>query len=305
MLVGFCNNIAAVLAEKIISLKNDIDTKLAGLTHFSENPIERLRYHIIGSDTLDGGIFDYFEKEKLLTTSKLQPGNRDYLIVSHEDSEKVHELSNKIICSNNSFRTGSIDFNSFGDGDGMRKDMMRFFRRLQASLAKTTEHEGLNLAYIKLVDDYNKTIAQECAALVIKALRKNIYYRDLNEEEKKLADFLMELGYIKYEDETSRIVFPIPVFEPQDIKIINEVSDLIVHNLFDTVKQTINTLDMTMPGLTSIKHEVSFPDIANELWHLIFGPINEYLVKSGFFAAPEYKAGEGRYFQALYIYKLD
>jgi len=41
-------------------------------------------------------------------------------------------------------------------------------------------------------------------------------------------------------------------------------------------------------------------EVANEMWHQIFGYTNEYLVKCGFVQEPEYEDGQGRYLQAIY-----
>lgn len=298
----FSKDIGKVLGERIIGLKDEIDFKLKGLTHYKDSSIERLRYHVIGCDTLDGGAIEEFSKRGLLTTSKSQPGGRDYLIIGYEESEKASKYSNKLLCSCNIFNSDNIAFGSFGDGGGSRKDMMRFFRRLQGGLQNVTEDEGLNLAYLNLLDDYNKIVAKQASIIMINSLKGNVYYSKLNDGEKKLANFLEELGYISCSKEEEKIKVTVPVFQGKDSKIIDEISNLIVENIYEIVKETIKTLDKSLPYLTSVIHGVDFKDIANELWHLMFGPTNEYLVKVDFFSKPEYKKGEGRYLQALYIY---
>ena len=40
-------------------------------------------------------------------------------------------------------------------------------------------------------------------------------------------------------------------------------------------------------------------DIANEIYHLIFGETNEILVRSGLVSTPPYYPGEGRYFRSF------
>lgn len=71
-------------------------------------------------------------------------------------------------------------------------------------------------------------------------------------------------------------------------------------SLFEVVKDTIDNLSIDLPDLTAVRHGVEFRDIANELWHLMFGAANEYLVNKGFYAKPEYRAGEGRYLQCIH-----
>jgi hypothetical protein len=80
---------------------------------------------------------------------------------------------------------------------------------------------------------------------------------------------------------------------------LHKISNIISTGIFQTVKGTIDNLGKTIPNLTPLKHGVEFKDIANELWHLMFGATNEYLANAGFFAKPEHRAGEGRYFQCI------
>ncbi len=301
LLGDFNIKIGKLLGEKIISLKDEIDHKISKLSCYRSCDVKVLRYHTIGCSTLDGGAMDYFTEKGVIATSKLQPGNRDYIIIGNEENEKMHDYSDKLLCNCNIWRTGNIGFRSFGDGDGERKDMMRFFRRIQDNLEKATEHKDLNMAYIKLNAHNNEVIVKKCGELLLKVLKEQICYNNLKEEEKDVAVFLKELGYFDFKDEYSEIKCVVPVFSLDDKMIIDEISDLITLNIYEIVKQAFETLGRTIPGLTSIKHGVEIRDIANELWHLMFGATNEYLVKAGFYAEPEYKKGEGRYFKCICI----
>lgn len=40
-------------------------------------------------------------------------------------------------------------------------------------------------------------------------------------------------------------------------------------------------------------------EVANEIYHSIFGEVNEALVRSGLVAEPEAISGEGRYFRSF------
>lgn len=51
--------------------------------------------------------------------------------------------------------------------------------------------------------------------------------------------------------------------------------------------------------LTAVSHGVAVKDIANEIYHLIFGEVNELLVQSGFVSPPPHYPGEGRYFKSF------
>lgn len=301
-IIGEFNLVAGKeMGDIVMSLQVKIDELLSRLSCYKDNSIEVLRYHAIACGTFDGEGIDYLSKKGIFTTSKDQPGGRDYLIIGYEDSDKTLECSEKLLCSCNNYCSKNMEFCSFGDSNGYRKDMLRFFKRVQSNLEASTEHEKLNLAYIKLNENMNMEIAQKCEQLILKVINEKVFYCDLNLDQRGVVDFLIELGYLSCTAEDERISCLVPVFSKEDSSIINEISELITLNIYDYVNNTINNLGVTLPGLTSVQHMVDFKDIANELWHLIFGAANEYLVQKGFFANPVYKAGEGRYLQCIYI----
>ena len=70
----------------------------------------------------------------------------------------------------------------------------------------------------------------------------------------------------------------------------------------EVVKQPIcNALDVMCEEnrLLCISHGVEVKDIANEIYHLIFGEVNELLVLSGVVATPLSIPGEGRYLKSF------
>ena len=54
-------------------------------------------------------------------------------------------------------------------------------------------------------------------------------------------------------------------------------------------------------GITPSLHRVPLKETANECWHILFGSINEALVKNGFVSPPEAGAGEGRYLRCIVL----
>lgn len=299
LLGGFNLEVGRVLGDEIISLNNEFNNKMSKLSCYGKHDIGILRYHVIGSDTLDGGAMDYFSEKGIITTSKLQPGDRDYLIIGYEENKKVKEYSDNLLCSCNNYRTDKIKFCSFGDSIGNRKDMFRFFKMVQKNLEEATEHKTLNLSYIRLNEYNNQRIAKECERLMLKLTEEDMYYNALKSEEKEIIDFLKELGYLDFDNEQSKIKCILPIFNQEDNKIIKEISNIISAGIFEIVKNIIDNLGKNLPDLTPLKHGVEFKDIANELWHLMFGATNEYLVNLGFFSKPVYRDGEGRYFQCI------
>ena len=298
----YINNIGEKIGNKIIGIKDIIYKKISELKcskHFSN---ERILYHIICDEIFDGTAFDFFAERNIFCTSKMQPGSRDYIIVAYENSKIAEEQGNKLLCSSNNYKCSGFTFNSFGDSNGLRKDMFRFFRLVQKSVDNATMFNEVNISYNKILDDKNREIANECGRLICKIIDNNLLYNQLSEREKNLADFLNELEYIDLKDKNKDISINVPVFYGFETStIIKDISDTILINIYPAVKEAFDNFESNVSGLTPIRHGVDIKETANELWHQIFGAANEYLVKAGFVALPDNIDGQGRYLKSLIV----
>ncbi len=296
------NNIGEIISKKIMSMDKDLYSKVSELKCAKYHSSKRILYHTICDEIFDGTAFDFFENKGTFCTSKIQPGNRNYIIVAYEDSEIVEKHSNKILCSSNNYRTGEVTFNSFGDSDGARKDMFRFFRLMQRGIANSSPFEKLNTCYNKVMDEKNREIANECGRLIRRIIDCKVNYNGLMKEEKNLADFLYELEYVDSSKENGNLIVIVPVFyEYEKTRVIKELSDLVLNAIYPLVEEIFNRFESKSKGLTAVRHKVNMKETANELWHQIFGAANEYLVKEEFVEAPNFIEGEGRYLRSLLI----
>ena len=55
-------------------------------------------------------------------------------------------------------------------------------------------------------------------------------------------------------------------------------------------------------NITAVSHGVPFNEIANELYHILFGSVNEELMVRGIVSSPLLRQGEGRYLKCIEIY---
>jgi hypothetical protein len=296
-------NIGKIIGDKIIEKKQLIYDKISQLSSYPNFSKERLLYHIICDSIFDGTAFEFFTEKEIFLHSKQQAGNRDYMIFGYEDSEMVELHSNGLLCSSNNYRSESYIFNSFGDSNGERRDMFRFFRKAIKSLESTVPFNDLNFAYIKLIEARNKEIAERCGELMLKISKRKIEISELSYNEKNLADFLYSLGYVQIDKMNNMVQCKVPIFEKVDNKIINEISEIILSDIFSVVKTTFDDFEKNASDLTAIKNKVNIKEISIELWHQVFGFTNEYLVEQKFVEMPEYKKGEGRYLKSFWISK--
>ncbi|GAA0790100.1 hypothetical protein [Hathewaya limosa] len=303
-LESYINNIGKEIGNKIIKLRDILYEKVSKLKCFKQYGYERILYHIICDYIFDGTAFEFFKEKNIFCVSKIQPDNRDYIIVAYEDNNMVEKYSNNILCSSNNYRSHGVTFNSFGDSNGIRKDMFRFFRLIQKSVNEATPFEKVNLAYNRILDSKNIEISYECGTLMNNIFTEDVKYVELSEKEKNLAQFLKELGYIDINISNSMLSVNVPVFYDFEIStIIKEISDLILTTIFPIVKETFDNFEINVRNLTSVKHGVNIKEIANEIWHQVFGNVNEYLVKQKFVSVPDNIKGEGRYLRSIIISK--
>ncbi|MEW8995534.1 hypothetical protein [Clostridium sp.] len=290
------------IVDIIIKIKSLIIQKLKNLSSYKIFDEERLLYHIICDMIFDGIAFDFFEEKDVFTASKAQSGNRNYIIIGYEDSYIVNSYSNKLLCSSNNYGSNNFIFNSFGDSNGVRKDMYRFFRMTQQSIKNSTPFKDTNLAYIKIIDKVNKNIAEKCGQLMWGIFSEATNYNELSNEDKELAIFLKEMDYINIDETDNKLYCNVPIFQEKDMKIVTEIGEIILIEILETVKNTLSSIEKYSKGLTAIKHKVSIKEVGNELWHQIFGRANEELIAREIVAKPYSSEQEGRYLRSMKIY---
>jgi predicted transcriptional regulator len=295
-------NVGELILNKIKKVKPLIIEKLKGMGSYNKFDEGRLLYHIICDMIFDGTAFDFFEERNVFTSSKLQPGNRNYMIIGYEDSSLVDNYSNKLLCSSNNYGSNKFIFNSFGDSNGLRKDMYRFFRMTQQSIKGSTPFQDTNLAYIKIVDKVNKNIAEKCGQIMWGIFSEATNYNELSNEDKELAIFLKDMDYINIDETDNKLYCNVPIFQEKDMKIVNEIGEIILTEILETVKNTLSSLEKDSKNLTAIKHKVNIKEVGNELWHQIFGRANEELIKEGIVAKPYESKEEGRYLKSMRVY---
>ena len=229
-------------------------------------------YHLLSGQIFDGMMFDFLEQENLVTTSKIHHTGLDYLVIIYEDSDKLADYSDRLLCSYNRLSTSNGTFSSFGDSNGIRKDFYRFYRQMELdNLSSSEKAMALPKPEILAEQFYNLVIGKEVS--------------------KRYIDLFEYFGYVR----DNNII--VPVYLKEVDAIVQELFDLIIHDIQVPIIQAIQQIGSST--LTSIYNGVDVKDIANEIYHLIFGEVNELLVKNGIVATPIHLDGEGRYLRCF------
>ena len=258
---------AEVIANKLLNYKNDYRKAVKALdSNFSP---ETHLYHMLCAAVFDGCFFDRLAAAGIVTVSKPQPNGGDYLPVIYQDSPGITAFSASLLCSYNRLTAPAGTFSSFGDADGTRNDMYRWYVHLLQSNNTTYGILPAELR-IKLAESF---------ANAVKGIKPTQEYREI----------FNRLGYMNGDGPS------VPVYTSSEkAETVRKLDELAAELVLRDMINALNNV-ASAPELTSAIHGVPTPDIANEVYHLLFGQINEYLIRGGMVASPEYRPGEGRY----------
>ena len=260
--------------------------------------VGRILYHVICDSVFDDAALAYFEKRKLLCTSKPQPGNRDYLMIGYEACEEVAQSSSLLLCSSNNYVCDGISFNSFGDSDGRRKDMYRCTRILRSEPHELTQFlDGAEDIEMLLSSDTER-IASGCSGLVKRIVSEDMCWTDLADDA-ETALLLSELGYVSRRQDGSGLSMTVPVFYPDEQPLITGIGDIVLPQIENAVRRAFDSFAMRADDFTAVQHGVSIEEIGNELWHQVFGLTNQRLVETAYVDKPPRIDGQGRFFRSI------
>lgn len=234
---------------------------------------DRNLYHLLCGYIFDGFMFDYLEENELVTTSLVHKTGFDYLVILYEDSKILNEYSDLLLCSYNRLISDGKGFVSFGDSNGYRKDFYRYKRLNELNKLNELETNYINIPTEELIMNFEKLI-------------------DGLEIDSRFIDVFHYFGYY----ENDKIL--VPIYDEYSYKVANELYKYVLNITKETIHNALSIIE-NEDRLTAITHGVNKKDIANEIYHLIFGEVNERLVESGFVAKPNHIDGEGRYFKSF------
>jgi len=260
--------------------------------------VGRILYHVICDSVFDDAALAYFEKGKLLCTSKPQPGNRDYLIIGYEACEEVAQNSNLLLCSSNNYTCDGVRFNSFGDSDGRRKDMYRFTRIFNSEPHELAQFLDRSEDIEVLLSFDMRSIASRCSSMVKRIASSGAYWTNLTDET-ETALLLSELGYVSRRQDGNHLSMTVPVFYAEEQPLITAVGDIVLSQIENAARRAFDSFAMRADDFTAVRNGVSIEEIGNELWHQIFGLTNEHLVRTGFVDQPPRIEGQGRFFGSI------
>ena len=225
-------------------------------------------YHLVCGVVLDGALFDALCEAGVVATSRPHPSGLSYIAVAYERCEALDGLSRRLLCSWNRAIGETCVLQSFGDADGDRFDPYRWYRMKESGRidGDMPEKEKLTREARRLIE------TGSCAEDCLRALTVFGYAKD------------------------GRMA--VPVYGPGDAAVMDEVARIVREVILEEVAALLR---QGVREITPERHGVNRAETANELYHLLFGHINEALVRRGMVATPQKRPGEGRYLQSVQL----
>lgn len=278
ILRAYCRHYATKLADRLTRTLPAC-RRIAGRID-NGYPEEINLYHVLCARVFDGALFDCLSESGLVATHKRQPSGLDYILTAYEKCEALDSFSNKLLCSYNRFADAACSLQSFGDADGDRHDLYRFARRLEAGQTADSEAE-LRRLWRALGDDARSAL-----------LRATVSLHRTGNCAPGARRLLEAFGYA---DDRGICV---PVYGASVRSVVEELRDTVWCAVEDELRAAL-TAPAMLDALACKRQGAAQEELNNELYHLLFGSVNEELVRRGIVASPAYHPGEGRYLKAM------
>ena len=267
---------ARKVVDRIKIIYDELCNILVKLDNGFSNKINM--YHIICGNYFDGEFFSYLEERGIVATSMLHPSNRDYIIIGYEKDEKLQEWNDSLICSYNNFRTNNYRFCSFGNALGDRYDLYRYIR----------VREGGNI--LPMFGDIH-SVLKRYEEDEIKILLDDVMNGVVNDD---MRNILNLFGYFKNNESI------VPIYTKQHYHVINELYELLNKMLGEYIVEVLNEMYDELADIYIMKLKLNKQIIMNELWHMLFGSVNEILIQDGLVATPYTSKDEGCYLKCIW-----
>lgn len=262
------------IAQALWPRAGEMEQLLAGLANGFPGKVNL--YHLLCGCVFDGLYFDELEAAGLVSTGRDGAQGLSDLLILYECGGALERWSRSLLCSYNRYGSRAGTFQSFGDSAGDRWDLYRAARQLEEGVLR--DASLLPLPKEALVEEYIRLAGGGPV------------------DREAMACFA-RFGYA----EAGRPCVPIYVWE-EDRPVLDALFRLVREVTAPLIRDVLDRLG-GMDCLTANRHRVPLRETANEIYHLLFGQVNERLVASGVVAPPEDHGAQGRYRKAFEIHQ--
>lgn len=242
--------------------------------------VEMNLYHVLCGMVFDGSFFDYLDRHGAVATSRSHSSGLDYLSVIYEKCPELEAYSDGLLCSYNRLADQRCALQSFGDANGSRLDFYRFFRLLENGELPSRFQGALLLLKDACSADKHILLDQVVHLITDGSCDPAV---------------MALLEYFEYAKDGKLCV---PVYTDADAGFISQIAKAVESHLGPAFISALETVSGQLQ-ITATGHGAAPAEIANELYHLLFGSVNEELVSRGIVTKPPFVCGEGRYLRCV------
>ena len=249
-------------------------------------PVHITLYHLLCGKIFDGEFFEYLTRSNLLNISYPKNGNRDYMLIGYHDDKFCNKFNESLLCSFNNAWLGKSALTSFGTPNE-RLDYFRYFK-LRETGKLPTEFQQLD----GLLKNFSDEEVVSGSLDIVKNLRENNVPLGDN-----LLEALKITGYVSQGNKLT-----VPVFDNY-IEKVQLLHKEVVQIFGDYIKFYLNLVKerVLRENILCVNHEVPVDELTNELWHIFFGQLNNYLVEKNIVARPIKYKSQGSYLKCVYL----
>lgn len=274
---------AACAEELSLALANHRDELEAAVSMQQDGfSAGRHLYHLLCGSVLDGAVFDRLEMDGLVSVGKALPSGEDCLTILYEDCPALNGYSDGLLCSFNRLRTEQGTFSSFGDSRGSRCDMYRWFASRSGNVVLQRDIPPDKLLADHTLSEWRQEAGQQFICL-LEGGHVPLAWKDA-------------FAYFGY-TEDGRVA--VPVYAPENLRnMLSALEKIVLTYAYPGIARALEEV-AACKALTAVEHCVQPQDIANEAYHLLFGQINEALVRRGIVTTPAEVPGQGRFLRCF------
>lgn len=279
---------AEKMAARLWRRRDDLGAVLATISAAAYTSIDMLLLAIVGCFALDWGGLEWLKARGLLVHGKPQPGGRHYVLLGSEPG--ATGLSRLAGSRNPSY--GRYTFTSFGDYDGRRLSVVEIPMVMSRVIDESESVpdgwreplRSVGAAHLeKLMLDLARVLeaaAARPASAVELAARLELDGAELD----PLIALVTAAGALRAANST--LMPAIPVFLPDDEAAMQQAVSMVLDDTMPLVEAEYPALKERLMSLTAIRQGLPFGEVFSEVWHALFGAVNEILANGGFMMNP-------------------
>lgn len=256
-------------------------------------PEGALAYAIIGAFSLDWDGLTVTAENNYRITADNMPQGQDFIVWAKERPDG--EFLKGLFWGSHNWVVNDVRFTTFGDHTpGLRVGIPDFLWRVSTAIHQyhgETSEEAAQ-ALVNILRPYYLTKTLEDLGPILLALRDGEATADAvaektaidSEQTRNLLTLLEALQYVEKDGDTFSLI--VPVFTTKDYAMLRAARNRSNQMMIDWLADYYDEVEQALGDLTVMKYGVPYDQLYTQIWHYIFGLVNQRLVATGHMLDP-------------------